>query len=72
MRRDGLRFVIYPNDHEPAHVHVIGADWEVVVNLVDVRIREAIKCSGHQAQLAVRFAAEHRETLLEAWRRFHG
>lgn len=21
---DGLRVVVYPNDHRPAHVHVIG------------------------------------------------
>lgn len=29
-RFDGLRVVIYPNDHRPAHVHVIGADGEAV------------------------------------------
>ena len=30
---DGLRVVVYPNDHRPAHVHVIGADGEAVFNL---------------------------------------
>jgi hypothetical protein len=29
----GLRVVIYPNDHRPAHVHVIGSDCEAVFNL---------------------------------------
>jgi len=24
LRFEGLRAVIYPNDHRPAHVHVIG------------------------------------------------
>jgi hypothetical protein len=24
IRIDGLRVAIYPNDHRPAHVHVIG------------------------------------------------
>jgi hypothetical protein len=33
LRLDGLRVVIYPNDHRPAHVHVIGADGEAVFNL---------------------------------------
>ena len=28
----GLRFVIYPNDHDPAHLHVIG-DGELKVNI---------------------------------------
>jgi hypothetical protein len=32
-RIDGLRVVIYPNDHRPAHVHVIGAGCEAVFNL---------------------------------------
>jgi len=30
---DGLRVVIYPNDHRPAHVHVIGRDCEAVFKL---------------------------------------
>jgi hypothetical protein len=29
----GLRVVIYPNEHRPAHVHVIGKDWEAVFKL---------------------------------------
>ena len=27
---EGLRVVIYPNDHRPAHVHVIGSGFEAV------------------------------------------
>ena len=30
---DRLRVVIWPNDHRPAHVHVIGPDCEAVFNL---------------------------------------
>jgi hypothetical protein len=30
FRIDGLRVVIWPNDHRPAHVHVIGAEAEAV------------------------------------------
>jgi hypothetical protein len=32
-RIGGLRVVVYPNDHRPAHVHVIGAGHEAVFNL---------------------------------------
>src|SRR2546421_10600116 len=32
-RIDGLRVVIYPNDHRPAHVHVIGNGCEAVFDL---------------------------------------
>ena len=30
---DGLRVVICPNDHRPAHVHVTGKGCEAVFNL---------------------------------------
>ncbi len=30
---DGLRVVVYPNDHRPAHVHVIGNGCEAVFKL---------------------------------------
>jgi hypothetical protein len=33
LRFDGLRVVIYPADHRPAHVHVIAAHGEAVFNL---------------------------------------
>ncbi len=33
LRFEGLRVVVYPNDHRPAHVHVIGSGCEAVFNL---------------------------------------
>lgn len=42
LRVSGLRFVVYPNDHPPAHVHVIGPGWVVVVNLHGPEVREVI------------------------------
>jgi hypothetical protein len=33
LRFGGLRAAIYPNDHRPAHVHVIGKGYEAVFNL---------------------------------------
>jgi hypothetical protein len=33
LRRDGFRVAIYPNDHRPAHVHVIGDGKEVAIDL---------------------------------------
>lgn len=33
LRFLGYRVVIYPNDHRPAHVHVIGHGCEAVFNL---------------------------------------
>jgi hypothetical protein len=30
LRLDGLRVIIFPSDHRPAHVHVKGAEGEAV------------------------------------------
>lgn len=72
LRLGQLRVVIYLNDHEPAHVHVIGPDMTVVIDLVDLTLREAIGCSEREGRRILRLIAEHREALLEAWRRWHG
>ena len=71
LRSEGLRVVIYPNDHPPAHVHVIGPDWEVVINLIGLEVREVIDCSDRDARRALRLVSENRVTLLNAWRRVH-
>lgn len=33
LRLGGVRVVIYPNDHRPAHVHLIGGGCEAVFKL---------------------------------------
>lgn len=72
LRIGGLRVVIYPNDHPPAHVHVLGPGWVVVINLIDPEVREVINCSEHEARRALRLIAGHQDELMDAWNRFHG
>ena len=72
LRIDGLRAVIYPNDYSPAHVHVIGPGWVVVVNLEGPGVREAIGCNEQEARRALALVAGNRTALMEAWRRYHG
>lgn len=73
LRIDGLRFAVYPNDHPPAHVHVMGPGWVVVVNLHGPKLREVIgPCAERDARWVLDLAAEHGAALLEAWGRFHG
>jgi hypothetical protein len=76
FRFGGLRAVIYPNDHRPAHVHVIGAGHEAVFNLHcpngPPELRENFgfglpELSRIQAVLAVNLAAACIE-----WERIHG
>jgi hypothetical protein len=48
LRIDGLRVVIYPNDHPPAHVHILGPGWVVVIDLIELKVRESIGCDERE------------------------
>lgn len=76
MRIDGLRVVIWPNDHRPAHVHVKGAEGEAIFNLHcpagPPELRESYgfrlaELNRIEAALAAAVA-----TLCEEWRKIHG
>lgn len=73
---NGLRVVVYPNDHRPAHVHVIGNGCEAIFNLL---------CPDGPPELRENFRFGHRELsrieagltdalaqLCEEWRNIHG
>lgn len=73
---DGLRVVIYPNDHRPAHVHVIGNGCEAVfrLNCPDgpPELRENY---GFAARDLARIAAALNSglpRLCAEWSKFHG
>lgn len=76
LRFDGLRVVIYPNDHRPAHVHVIGSGGEAVFILHcpdgPPTLREVY---GFSRQDVARFEGElaaHLAALCEDWSMIHG
>ncbi len=76
FRFGGLRVVIWPNDHQPAHVHVVGADGEAVFVLHcpdgPPALRESFgfrmpEINRIEGLLAVEIAA-----LCAAWSEIHG
>jgi hypothetical protein len=68
--------VIYPNDHRPAHVHVIGKGCEAVFNLNcragPVEVRENYGFSRREVAQIERALGNHLETLCAAWENIHG
>ena len=76
LRFDGLRVVIYPNDHRPAHVHVIGGGCEAVFNLNcragPAEIRENYGFSRGEITRIGRVLTDHVESLCGAWESIHG
>jgi hypothetical protein len=73
---DGLRVVIYPNDHRPAHVHIIGKGCEAVFRLnCDAGVPELREnygfASGDLGKMKTALAAKKAHLCAE-WSRIHG
>jgi Domain of unknown function (DUF4160) len=73
---DGLRVVIYPNDHRPAHVHVIGRGCEAVFNLRcpngPPELRENFGFSAIELRRIAAALAKRLAHLCAAWSNIHG
>jgi hypothetical protein len=76
LRLGGLRVVIYPNDHQPAHVHVIGHGHEAVFNLGcpagPVSLRENYGFSRRDIARIQDLLLENLAALCQAWEGIHG
>ena len=72
LKADGFRFIIFINDHEPAHVHVFG-DGEAKINLVGrPELVWALKMSKTNIRRALRLTQAHQDLFLTRWRDIHG
>jgi len=75
-RIDGLRVVIYPNDHRPAHVHVIGSDSEAVFDLHcpfgPAEVRENYGFSLKELGQIKSALTANLDDLCAEWSRIHG
>lgn len=75
LRADGLRIVIYTNDHQPAHVHVFG-DGEAKINLLGPGgtpdLVWADRMTRGELRRAMRVVIEHQAALLQRWEDIHG
>ena len=67
FRHGRLRIVVYPADHRPAHVHVIGPDGEGPAEL-----RENYGLRRGELTVAERAINEHIGGLCPAWEGIHG
>ena len=68
--------VIYPNDHRPAHIHVIGRGWEAVFNLNcpagPVEMRENYGFPRPEIGRIENVLTNHLTALCSAWENIHG
>lgn len=76
LRIGAWRVVIYPNDHRPAHVHVMGNGKEAVFDLRcpdgPPDLRENYGFSRPEARRIADELAAYLEELCMSWRNIHG
>jgi hypothetical protein len=81
IRFDGVRFVAYPEDHKPCHVHGFYGETEVIVDLRE-KPREVARAdrtnavrpgnaSRSDVKHILRVAAAHFDELLKLWEEAH-
>lgn len=81
VRFDGVRFVAYPQDHEPIHVHGFYAETEAILELRE-RARDVVLADRSDAvrpgnakradvKRILNVAAVHFDQLIELWREAH-
>jgi hypothetical protein len=74
-RADGLRVIIFTDDHEPAHVHVF-SDGHAKIDLVgpdgEPELVWAVGMKRNEVRRALALVTEHRDEFLERWRTIHG
>lgn len=75
FRAHGLRVVIFANDHEPAHVHVMG-DGHAKIHLCGTGgAPELVWVDGMtkgELRRGMRIVVEQRSLLLARWEDIHG
>jgi hypothetical protein len=76
LRVDVLRFVIWPNDHAPAHVHVFSAEAEAKIELGEEggypRLVDNRRMKQVDLAKALRSVFENRTMLMRRWSEIHG
>lgn len=76
LKLDGLRVAIYPNDHRPAHVHVIGPGQEAVfiLNCPDgpIELRESYGFAGPALRTVAAMLNAAVGSLCRSWETIHG
>ena len=67
FRTRNLSVRIYPKDHNPPHVHVVGPEAEARFTLGDFECYYSRGFTRNALNRIRRFLIEHKAALLEAW-----
>ena len=75
FRQDGFRFIIYLNDHQPAHIHVQKGRGEIKVNIAslgEIQVMKVVGMKNQEALKALKLVSQNQQFLLKKWEEIHG
>jgi hypothetical protein len=72
----GFVFHVFPNDHQPAHVHVVKGGVEMRIDVSGdepepIALRGKERMSDKQINQALDIAEANYQKLQDGWKRFH-
>ena len=62
-----LRIVVYPKDHKPAHVHVIGPEAEAKFDILTLECTESRGFSEKSLRKIKSYLESRKKRLMEVW-----
>lgn len=68
--RNKYRLQIREKDHLPMHVHLVGGEINVKIDLVTLALSEG-DCPAGLAEEVLAWVAEHRDELMQEWKKWH-
>ena len=71
LRQEGYIFIIFPNDHTPAHVHVKRAEKVARVKLNPVEIWDYFRFNTREISQILEIVRVNQQVLLAAWDEYH-
>ncbi len=71
VRQDGYIFVIYANDHPPAHVHVKKAENDARIGLNPVEVLHNVSFNTRELSKNLDITRQHLPTLIASWNTLH-
>ncbi len=75
IKDKNLRLVIYPKDHNPPHVHVVGDDFEFRVSIQGVKphiIGDTFGVSLKDRRMGLWAVHQRLDALRALWKEIHG
>ena len=71
FEKEGISFNIYTNDHNPPHIHIKYAEYEIKVSLEDYSVIKG-NLPNNKEKTAIEWVKRHKDQLLGEWSRYTG